>query len=299
MLQANLYLLFITMIWGLTFPLIRNAMFNIDPNLFVAIRFLLASLLLLPFVLTKLKNTNKDIIISSLIMGLLNGVTYISQTTGLKTIPASRSAFITGLSVILVPLFAPFFKLGSLKIIDLICSVICVLGLYILTGADLKNINVGDQWTILCAISCSLQIVYLQYCIPRINNYEILTFYQLLFTAPLAVVFAPFANYHDLFYPNVLLALLFCAIFATIIAYLIQAKYQRYTTAAKAALIFALEPVFASFFGFFINGEIVTKYIIIGGILVLISLIIPSFIELVKKNSENTVKKRETIHEAN
>lgn len=284
MLTANLYLIFITLIWGLTFPLIRVALVHVDPYLFVSTRFFLAALLLLPFIFRKLTNTNYRILGSSLLIGALNGITYISQTVGLQTIPASRSAFITGVSVILVPLFSPFFKLGALKIMDLFSSAICLAGLYILTGANLEKITTGDLWTLLCALSCALQIVYIQYVIPRVNQYQILTFYQLLFTIPLALIFTPFHTYPTLFYPNVLIALIFCSVFATTVAYFVQAKYQPQTTAAKAALIFSLEPVFATIFGYFLNEEIITFHTMVGGVLILFSLIAPSLPELCKKH---------------
>lgn len=285
--KANLYLLLATIIWGLTFPLLRSALTNIDPSLFVAIRFLLAAIILLSFVWSKLPKTNNQILICSLIMGLLNSVAYLAQTIGLQTISAARSAFITGMSVILVPLLAPFFKVGSLRFIDIFSTLISLLGLYFLTGANLHDISTGDNWTLLCAVAFALQIVYLQQTSKKINDYELLAFYQLLFTVPVALLFAPLTTYPNLFYPNVIIALLFCAIFATTIAYFIQAKYQRYTTPTTVALIFALEPVFATIFGVLINRDGISVHTVIGGLLILLSLVIPTSLSVIKRWLKN------------
>jgi len=70
--QANLYLIFITTIWGLTFPLIRNAMAYINPFLFVCIRFGLAALILLPLVLRQLSQTHRALLFGALALGVLN-----------------------------------------------------------------------------------------------------------------------------------------------------------------------------------------------------------------------------------
>jgi len=283
--KAELYLLFVTVIWGVTFPLIRDALTNIDPNLFVALRFALAVLILLPFIWHKLPNTSRTILICSLIMGVLNSLSYLMQTLGLQTISASRSAFITGFSVVIVPLIAPLFKLGSLRSLDILCSIISVIGLYILTGANLDHITIGDKWTLLSTFAFALQIVYLQRVASKINDYELLAFYQLIFTVPLVAGLSSHGHLLSVLKINVLIALLFCAIFATTIAFFVQAKYQKFTTAPKAALIFSLEPVFASIFGYLINGDAFTKYTIFGGSLILLSLVIPNVLQLFKEKS--------------
>lgn len=278
--KANLYLLGITAIWGATFPLIRSAVADVDPYLFVTVRFSIASLIMLFLVIHILKQSSMKIVLGSLVMGSLNSIAYISQTVGLQTTSSSRSAFITGFCVILVPFISPFFKLGRPRILDIVCSVISLIGLYILTGADLHNMNVGDRWTFLCAITFGLQITALQYFSSQTHNYRLLTFYQLLFTIPLSLVFSLHTNIKPLVYSNVLIALSFCAIFATAIAFSVQTKYQKFTTANQAALIFSLEPVFAALIGYLYNHEILTKPEMLGGSLILISIMLPALLQL-------------------
>lgn len=280
--KANLYLVLIAAIWGATFPLIRNAVAEIDPNLFVFVRFVLAALIMLPIVWRQLNKTTTTLLINSFIFGLLNCVSYSAQTIGLQTISSATSAFITAVYVVLVPFLAPMFKVGKLQTNDIVSSLVCLLGVYVLTGADME-LNRGEWWTLLCAISFAFQIAYMQRLSAQIKNYQLLTFYQLLFTVPPVFLFTSGVDYHPLMHIDVVIGLVFCAIFATAMVFLIQTKYQKFTTASKAALIFALEPVFAAILGYLINGETITKNIALGGLLILFSLVIPTLIQLFKK----------------
>lgn len=279
---ANLYLILTSAIWGITFPLIRNAVAEIDPNLFVVCRFTFAALIFLPFVIKLLKNTPQKLLLNCIVIGSLNAIAYISQTIGLQTIDSSRSAFITGFSVILIPFLAPLFKVGSIKVLDILCSLICLVGLYILTGADFK-LETGEAWTLLAAIAFALQLTYIQRMSTQLHNVKLVTFYQILFTVPLALFFSWHTKINNLFHLDVIIGLLFCAVFATIIVFFIQLKYQKFVTATRTALIFSLEPVFATIFGLIINGEKLTKHSIFGGLIILISILLPTFIVIFKK----------------
>lgn len=280
--KANLYLLLIAAIWGTTFPLIRNAVAEINPSLFVFVRFVLAALIILPMIWRQLNKTTTTLLLNSFIFGLLNCVSYSAQTTGLQTVSSATSAFITAVYVVLVPFLAPIFKAGKLQAIDIVSSLVCLLGVYVLTGADME-LNKGVWWTLLSAVGFAFQIAYMQRLSVQIKNYRLLTFYQLLFTVPPVFLFTRGADYHPLVQTDVVIGLVFCAVFATAVVYLVQTKYQKFTTASKAALIFALEPVFAAILGYLINGETITKNIAFGGLLILFSLVIPTLIELFKK----------------
>lgn len=160
--KANLYLILATLMWGATFPLTRNALAEVDPFVFVSLRFALATLVLLPSVWILLGNTTRTILRSSLIIGVLNAGAYLCQTIGLQTVHSARAAFITGASVILVPFLAPLFKLEKPSRLDLFCAGIGFIGLYVLM--DIKHLYIGHEelWVFLGALCFSLQITYLQ-----------------------------------------------------------------------------------------------------------------------------------------
>jgi len=277
---ATLYLFLVTVIWGLTFPLVHNAVAHIDPFLFVFLRFLLGAITLLPLVWVSIKKTETKLLMGSIILGIVNSAAYTTQTISLQTESAARVAFITGLCVILVPFFMPLFKLGKPRLLEIICALICLIGLYILTGANINNISVGDMWSLLCAFLFATAITYLQRLSLQVKNHKPLAFYQILFTAPLPLLFSLHANYTVILRPSVIIALLFCAIAATSIAIYLQSKYQHFVSAPKAVLIYSLEPVFASVFGVILSDEILTREIIIGGLLILFSLALSPLLQL-------------------
>lgn len=282
--QAELYLLLITLFWGMTFPLIHSCIQHITPIAFVFLRFSFATFLLLPFVLKSLKYTDAKILTVSIILGAINFGAYSLQTTGLKTISAEQSAFITGINIVLVPFLSLLFRSEKPKILDFIASLLCLLGLYILTGADLKNISIGQVYTLLCAILYALAIVIIQISTKVASRYNLLAFYQILFTAFFAYPLAVKEEFTGITHISVIIAILFCSIFATVIALYVQMRFQRETTANKAALIFCLEPIFASIFGWIINHQPIGFDIYIGGSIIIISLLLPDLCKKVRKN---------------
>lgn len=281
--KANLYLILATLIWGVTFPLTRNALTEVDPFVFVSLRFPLATLVFLPSVWILLRNTTRTILRSSLIIGALNAGAYLCQTIGLQTVHSVRAAFITGASVILVPFLAPLFKLEKRSRLDLLFAGIGFIGLYVLMDIKHLYIGRGELWVFLGAICFSLQITYLQRINQLIGGYQLLAFYQLLFTVPFVFLFTKGHSFSTALQAQALIGILFCAVFATSLAYYLQNKYQKFTSTPKAALIFALEPVFASLFGVLINHEVLAKTTIVGGSLLLLSLILPSIVNMKKQ----------------
>jgi drug/metabolite transporter (DMT)-like permease len=281
--KANWYLILATLMWAATFPLTRNALTVVDPFVFVSLRFIVAAVFLFFTLWFLLYKTTKRLIIGCFIVGIFNAAAYLCQTIGLETLNSARAAFITGSSVILVPFLAPLFKLDKPTAMDLLCAVIGFIGLAVLTDVEHLRVSFGDLWVFLSAVSFSLQIIYLQRLSQQFSEYGLLTFYQILFTVPFVSLLAIGHDFSAVFQAKVLGGILFCAIFASSLAYFLQNKYQKFTSAPKAALIFALEPIFASFFGFFINHELPTRTTIYGGLLLLFSLVLPSVVSMVRE----------------
>lgn len=274
-LTGDLTLLFVTVVWGLTFPLIGNAVQSIDPVLFVMVRFFLAAAALLPFVLLSSGLTlSRDIIKAGIILGALNAVSYVTQTIGLQTISSAQTAFITGVSVVIVPFILPLFSMGKPTKKDIFCSFICLLGVVVLTQEASADLSRGSIWVLCSAVSAAFTIAYIQKASMRIKAPASLAFYQILFTAVLLVPFNLGKSYEALPLPSVLVGVGFCAIMATSLVLWLQVKYQRYTTATRTAMIFCFEPIFASVFGYFINNEVVGCRVIIGGAFILSSIVL-------------------------
>lgn len=278
-------LLFVTLCWGITFPLIGNAMNTVNPFVFVMVRFLLAAIILLPFIFTEIKKTSKEILFAGIVIGALNAVAYISQTIGMQTVTSAEGSFITGISVVLVPFILPFFSLGKPSKKDMFCSMLCLVGLFFLVGVDISHINSGAAWIFLCALAVAFTIVYLQKASSNLSSLGLLAFYQIFFTAIFTAPFTFGKDFHSLLTTEIIIAISFCAIFATSIALLLQTKYQHYTTANRAAMIFCFEPIFGSLFGYWINGEQIGWPILAGGSCIFLGLIL-SFISINNRSIE-------------
>ena len=186
-LKADGALVLVTITWGITFPVILNSVRFTDPFWFVVMRALIASLVLLPFVFKQLFKSNRRLIIAGIWLGLFNGGTYVCQSIGLETISSASSAFITGTSVVIVPLLLPFFGLGLPRRIDIAGCFLALIGLYILTGANLHDISLGELWTLGGALFYAFTIVYLQRASSQTSEITLLTFYQIFFVIPWAL----------------------------------------------------------------------------------------------------------------
>lgn len=279
---ANLFLILITIIWGVTFTVMKAAVVHIDPAVFVVIRFTIASSFFAILIRKKLKYTNRALIKETLILGFFNSLLYFSQTSGLQYESSANIAFLTALNVVFVPFLSPLFGTGKPHLFHVACSVISIIGIYILTGTEFHHFNIGDLLGIVSALSFAITLVYLHKITRKARESGLLVFWQIFFTLPLPILLAVNKPIHNILYPAVLFALLYCAILSTCLTFLWQVKYQRITTPTKASLIYMLEPVFAVIFAYLINREPIFINTLIGGVLILCSIILAELGPIIK-----------------
>jgi drug/metabolite transporter (DMT)-like permease len=280
---ADLSLLFVTLIWGTTFVLVQNAIDFLPPFAFNGIRFSLAALLLffwlLFFDFKQLKQLNLKLLGSGIFIGLWLFLGYVTQTLGLLYTTTSKAGFITGLSVVLVPLFS-MILLKQYPSKNAVFGVItATIGLFLLTLTDVSGLNIGDGFVFICAISFGMHIIITG---KVSNKYPtlLLTVIQISTVALLSTFSAFFfedwrksVRIEVLVSKDVLAALVVTSVFATAIAFFIQTNFQKYTSATRVALIFAMEPVFAALTGFFWAHERLSISALLGCILIFLGMI--------------------------
>lgn len=285
-LGADLVLVFVTLIWGATFVLVQQAIEAIPVFSFLAIRFLASGLLLFIPVLfmPSLRRTVKTASIwkAGAIMGFWLFAGYALQTIGLLYTTPGKAGFITGLSVVLVPLFAILF-LRQVPVRLVWAGVgLATVGLFLLTFNHSGNINIGDVLEFFCAISFAMQIVMVGKYATKHAALP-LTAIQITFVGLLSILAAiiSHANFsvtmQSLLSPTVILALVVCSLLATVLAYFAQIAFQKFTTPTRTALIFSLEPVFAAVSAFVLIGEIMTYSAILGSVLILAGMVVAEF----------------------
>ncbi len=267
--KAELSLFFLTFIWGTTFPLVKTALNFCSPFLFVILRFGLATLAFWLIFSKRISFKNKGALKAGAVIGIFLFLGFAFQTLGLQYTAASKSAFITGLFVIMIPPLSFLILKEKIRIFSVIGVVLAVCGLYLLTRPKGSEFNLGDLFTFFCAISFSFQVIFVQIYTKRFD-FLTLTFIQILFTTLLSLPFMfAFETIKLVYHPQLVLAIFVCAILATALALYIQNRMQKDTTAVKAALIYAMEPVFAAVFSFLLLSEFLGWLGILGGGLIL------------------------------
>jgi len=270
--RADLSLGLIALIWGATFTVVKNVLTDIHPFAFLFLRFTFAALIVLPLIVTTGRHRTLPWKAGLLAGGWLF-VGYAAQTVGLQYTTASKSGFITGLNVVLVPIFAATLEKKRMRRNSILAVLLAVIGLYLLTNPRAQSYNIGDTWTLLCAVGFALHIVTLDYFTRRVDFIG-LFFLQILTVGVLSGILFPFQNqgfglFRQGLTGNIVWALLVTGIFATALAFFIQNWAQRVTTATRTALLLTLEPVFAAVTAYLVLSETLGILGILGGALIL------------------------------
>lgn len=280
---ADVSLLLVAFVWGTTFVLVQNAIAFLEPFSFNGVRFFMAAFLLggwlVIFEREQLKKINKKLLISGIIMGLFLFIGYAFQTIGLLHTTSSKAGFITGLSVVMVPVFS-FMLLKIKPGFNAIIGVsIATAGLYLLTMTDKVSLNIGDAYVLICAVGFALHIIFTG---KYSSKYPalLLTVIQVGTVALLSGIFAFFTeNWQQafetgvLFKTNVVTALIVTSLFATALAFFAQTAFQKFTTPTRVALIFAMEPVFAAAAGFMWANERLSFSALTGCLLIFVGMV--------------------------
>jgi drug/metabolite transporter (DMT)-like permease len=270
--KAEILLVVTTFIWGSTFVIVKGALLDASPFPFLAVRFTVAGLLM--WLVMGRGRLDRQALLPSLVLGILLFAGYAFQTWGLTSTTPSKSAFITGVSVILVPLISLFHGY-RLRAANLSGAGLGLLGLYFLVlPSGLDAVNRGDLLTLFGAISFAVHIVLVG-AYTRRFSFQHLAPGQILvvgIVATLAVPIGPAWVVH--WSGRLIFALAVTAIFATGFAFGIQVWAQQYTPPAHTALIFALEPVFAALTSRLATGEHLGGKVLVGSALILAGMII-------------------------
>jgi len=270
---AKIGLFFVTIIWGLTFILVKAALNDAQPFSFAALRFGLATLITLLIVNKNIITSTKNEIIGGILCGFLLFLGYAFQNFGLMNTTATKSAFITSVSVLIVPLLLFSMNIQKVKLRTWLAVVLATFGLYLLILPG-GGINLGDVITFGCAISFALHIIaqdnYLKKEIRLLPFFCIQLAFVTLFSFIPAQVFEPKAL---IWSTRLINAIIITGIFATLIAFLIMIWAQKILNPSETAIIFAMEPVAAALFAMVFAGEILGLLGWIGGGLVCLAVV--------------------------
>jgi len=284
---AQIGMIATTMIWGITFVMVKDALNDAPPFIFATLRFGLAFVMGLLYLNYKIKNINMKEIFGGILCGFLLFCGYGFQNFGLILTTPSKSAFITSVSVIFVPIFLVIFKLEKVANKIWIIVLFATLGLYILLNPMGGGINLGDILTFGCALSFAFHVIYQDIYVNQnidvTRFFTVQVFFVFLFSLLSSFIFEDYSSI--VISQRLLVAVSVTGALATFVAIILMIWAQTVLSATKTAIFLSLEPVFAALFSVFFAGEILGFYGWVGGVIIVLSVMSSSFV-LPKSNKK-------------
>ncbi len=272
---AEFLLVTVTIFWGGTFPLVKEAIADLPVMAFLWVRFALAALLLALLAGPKLLTLDKRGVKRGVMLGILLFFSYLFQTWGLDRTSSANTGFLTGLNVVWVPLLAGPLLRKPPATGARIGVGIALAGLFMLTWQSPWQLNPGDVLVFVCSLFVALHILGLDAWTEGYNGLA-LTCVQITTMAVLGFVGSFF--FEPYFWPRVwdqqlIVALTVCSVFATVYAFWVMTTFQRLTTPTRAALIYTLEPVFAAIASVWLLAEELSSLAWFGGGLIVAGMV--------------------------
>ncbi|HHW61876.1 MAG TPA: DMT family transporter [Syntrophomonadaceae bacterium] len=273
--QAELGMLLVAFIWGITFVLVKNALADIGPYLFLGVRFILAFIILAVISNDTIKMLTLPTLRDGAWLGFFLLIGYGFQTVGLQYTTAANAGFITGLSVVLVPLLYAALNRTLPTTATMGTVILAAAGLYLLSvPAGSFQLAYGDLLVLVCACAFACHIVFVDR-LSHQHHSSAITGVQILFVGIvcllLGLLYEPFPA---VWTKNALVAIFITAVFATTLAFLLQNSLQHYSTPTRIAIILTAEPVFAAMAGYLWAGETFDLRSIIGAGLILLAMLL-------------------------
>lgn len=257
-LKADLSLLGISAVWGSTFVVVKRALDDCTPSLFLVLRFVVAAAALGLLFRRQIAPPRAGAIRAGAVLGLFLCLGFLFQTLGLLYTTPSRSAFVTGLYVIGVPLLAAALRLRGLTTTSVAGAALALAGLWLMTASGAgpgSGFGRGEALTALCAVAFASHIVGVDIATRRHEKLSV-AFWQVAVAGALCVPLALLTETPRVRWtPFLIAAVLITGLGGTALAFAVQNAVQARTTPTRAAIIFTSEPVFAAATSFIVSGE--------------------------------------------
>ena len=282
-------MVFTTAVWGVTFEMVQEALSDAPPFIFAGLRFGIGFILGLLYINKKVFNITRNELMGGIWCGVILCIGYAFQNFGLWEeslfyigSSSSTSAFITSVSVILVPTF--LYLAGLQQISNQIWFIVflAMVGLFILLNPFNGNLVGGDIITFGCAVSFAIHIIlqdiYLKKGVQLVRFFMLQVFFVSIFSFILSLLFESDIYYFDIFTSEVIFALFITGVLATFIAFILMLWAQKILSATETGILLSLEPLFAALFSVFFAGDIIGLWGWIGGGIIIISVMSSGFI---------------------
>ncbi|CAK7040487.1 MAG: hypothetical protein DELT_00760 [Desulfovibrio sp.] len=270
----ELALVGVTILWGFTFLVIRNAMQVSGPLFFVGVRFACAALALSLISLRVLRGLTLHEVFAGAVIGAGLFAGFALQTAGLQSVSASKSAFITAFYVPAVPLFQWIFWKRPPHLGAWIGIGLAFIGLIFMAGPDeiSSGYGEGEFLTFLSAIAFAAEIILIGLFAGRVNVRRVVIV-QVAVASFLAFLTMPVFGESV---PPFSWLLVYSACGLGIMSAVIQSVMnwaQRSISPTRATIIYAGEPIWAGIFGR-MAGERLSMGALLGGLLIVLGVLV-------------------------
>jgi drug/metabolite transporter (DMT)-like permease len=273
-LYADLSLLAVTAVWGLTFIVVKESLAEASVEAFMALRFTLAFVFLLGYQAATGKGISRSTLAAGILLGAALHLGFFLQTAGLQYTSATNAGFITGFNIVLVPIMSTLILRRPPTLGAMAGVVTATLGLLFMAGFSIPHWNRGDLLVLGCAFMFSVHILMTAALAPK-HNLMALTTVQMGTVALMSSFHTGITGTFPMTLSKYLWgSLLFTSIFCSAIAFLVQTAAQRITTPTRTALTFTMEPVFAALGAFVMASEIPGGDTLIGGALIMTGMLL-------------------------
>jgi drug/metabolite transporter (DMT)-like permease len=275
-LRADLALAFTALIWGGTFVVVKDALADVSTFMYLAVRFALAALVMAIFFWHSLKGLTRSAIWAGVQIGFFMFAGYALQTTGLKYTSPSKAAFITGSSVVIVPILLAIFGRRRVNGWIWVGALAALAGLYFLTipPEGIAGLNRGDPMVFACAVMFAVHMIVIGRYVEH-HSVAALAVVQVATTALLSTLALPLLSGTGVEHPRwfwsgtLIFAVLITSIGSTAFGFSAQTWAQQYTSPTHTAILISLEPVFAAITAWLVAREHLTGRILLGAALIL------------------------------
>ncbi len=270
---ADFALLLVAFLWGGGFIAVKDSLDTISPMYLLTIRMGLASATFL-FIFPKIRGITKQDVIKTLPAAIALYSGFALQTTGLQYTDVSKQGFLTATYVVFVPIVLWVFYRKKPKPKVFIGCFIVLVGIA-LTGLSKQfSLNYGDSLTLLCAVCFAFHIIFTDFAVQSVDVFK---FSFLQFSIACAFFFVSALIFEQ---PPAVptfrsaMVLLYMAVFATFLCFVMQTAAQKYTSPSRASIFLSLESVFAAVMGVMMLGEELTVRKVIGFVLIFFAVLL-------------------------
>ena len=273
--RADLGLILISLLWGGSFLIMKDALGEASTVLLLAIRFTLAFVMLLAVDRRSLRRPEKTGLGWITAAGLLLATAYVFQTAGLHHTTPGKSAFLTGLYIVAAPLLSAAFAGYVPRAFEWAGVALAVVGMSMMAIDDASlAIGRGELFTLVCAVLFAGHLLVLEQAVKTLTAHQAGLLQIGICSVALWLLLPFIETPHATWSPKLIGAIVFTAALATALPFTLLSWAQKHTSTVRAALLMSMEMPFAGGIDWLVNGQLMTKKAALGAALILVAVLL-------------------------